>query len=105
MVESSERALNGSKKLVYLLHLVVFKLTKFVSNVPNLADPNDGLPQSTKTKTIVSLKEESLHVLIVKCDHIAKNLVASQATSSTVTTSVTQHLVPDLVSMYLIPSV
>ena len=69
-VESSERPLNRSKKLVHLLHLVVFKLTKFVNNVPNLADPNYCSPQSTKIKIIVSFKEESSHVLRLKCDHI-----------------------------------
>ena len=37
-VESPERALKISKELVYLLQLGGFKLTKFVSNVPNLAD-------------------------------------------------------------------
>ena len=37
-VESPERALKRSKELVHLLHLDGFKLTKFVSNVSNLAD-------------------------------------------------------------------
>ena len=37
-VESTERALIRSKKLVNLLHLGGFKLTKFVSNVPDLDD-------------------------------------------------------------------
>ena len=38
LVESLERALKRSKELVHLLHLGGFKLTKFVSNVPTLAD-------------------------------------------------------------------
>ena len=37
-VESPEKALKRSKELVYLLQLGGFKITKFVSNVPNLAD-------------------------------------------------------------------
>ena len=41
-VESPERALKRSKELLHLLHLGGFKLTKFVSNVPNLADRIDG---------------------------------------------------------------
>ena len=41
-VESPERALKRSKELVYLLHLGGFKLSKFVGNVPNLADRING---------------------------------------------------------------
>ena len=37
-VDSLERALKRWKELVHLLHLGGFKLTKFVSNVPNLTD-------------------------------------------------------------------
>ena len=50
-VESPEKAVNRSKELV---HLGGFKLTKFVSNVPNLADRIDGSPQSTEPKVIVT---------------------------------------------------
>ena len=67
-VESPERALNRSKELVHLLHLGGFKLTKFVSNVPNLADRIDGSPQSTEPKVIASSKEDSSHVLGLKWD-------------------------------------
>ena len=56
---SPERALNRSKKLIHL-HLVGFK---FVGNVPNLADQNDGSPQSTEIKEVASLKDESAHML------------------------------------------
>ena len=56
-VESPERALKRSKELVHLLHLDGFKLTKFVSNVPNLADRIDGSTQSTEPKVIASSKE------------------------------------------------
>ena len=38
LVESPERALHRSKELVHIRHLSGFKLTKFVSNAPNLAD-------------------------------------------------------------------
>ena len=53
-VESPERALIMSKELVHLLHLGGFKLTKFLSNVPDLADQIDGSAQSTEPKVIVS---------------------------------------------------
>ena len=52
-LESPERALIRSKELVHLLHLGGFKLTKFVSNVPDLADRIDGSAQSTEPKVIV----------------------------------------------------
>ena len=68
-VESPERALKRSKELVHLLYLGGSKLTKFVSNVPNLADRIDGSPQSTEPKVIASSKEEPSHVLGLKCDH------------------------------------
>ena len=41
-VESPERGVNRTKELVHLLHLGGFKLTKFVSNVLDLADRYDG---------------------------------------------------------------
>ena len=37
-LESPEKTINRSKELVHLLHLGGFKLTKFVSNIPDLAD-------------------------------------------------------------------
>ena len=57
-MESPENAINRSKELVHLLNLGGFKLTKFVSNVPNLADRIDGSPQSTEPKVIVSCEED-----------------------------------------------
>ena len=65
-VESPEKAINRSKEKVYLLHLVGFKLKKFVSIVPNLADQIDGSPQSTGPKVFVSYQEDSSHVLRAK---------------------------------------
>ena len=86
-----------------LLHLGGFKLTKFVSNVPNLADRIDGSPQSTEPKVIASSKEESSHVLGLKWDHNNDTLVVSRGTSSTVTKSLTQRLVLSLVSKVFDP--
>ena len=97
-VESPERALIRSKELVHLLHLGGFKLTKFVSNVPDLADRIDGSAQSTEPKVIVSSKEESMQVLGLKWDHNNDTLVVSRGTNSTITKSLTQRLVLSLVS-------
>ena len=102
-VESPERALKRSKELVHLLHFGGFKLTKFVSNVPNLADRIDGSPQSTEPKVIASSKEESSHVLGFKWDHNNDTLVLSRGTSSTVTKFLTKRLVLSLVSKIFDP--
>ena len=91
-------ALTRSKKLVHLLHLGGFKLTKFVSNVPDLADRIDGSAQSSEPKVIVSSKEEPMHVLRFKWDHNNDGLVVSRGTNSNITKSLTQRLVLSLVS-------
>ena len=87
------KAINRSKELVHLLHLGGFKLTKFVSNVPNLADQIDGSSQSTEPKVIVSRQEDSSHVLGLKWDHTNDTLVVSRGTSCAITKSLTQRLV------------
>ena len=102
-VESPERALNRSKKMVHLLHLGGFKLTKFVSNAPNLDDQIDGSPQFTDPKIISSSKEESSHVLGLKWDHNNDVLVVSRGTSSTVTKSFRKPLVLSLMSKVFEP--
>ena len=102
-VESPEIAINRSKELVHLLHLGGFKLTKFVSNVPNLADRIVGSPQSTEPKVIVSCQEDSSHVLGLKWDHTNDTLVVSRGTSCAITKSLTQRLVLSLVSKVFDP--
>ena len=102
-VESPERALKRLKELVLLLYLVGFKLTKFVSNVPNLADRIDGSPQSSEPKVIASSKKESSHVLGLKWDHNNDTLVVNRGTSSTVAKSLTQRSVLSLVSKVFDP--
>ena len=97
-LESPERALIRSKEFVHLLHLGCFKLTKFVSNVPDLTDRTDASAQSTEPKVIVSSQEESIHVLGLKWDHDNDTLVVSRGTHSTLTISLTQRLVLSLVS-------
>ena len=102
-VESPEKAINRSKELVHLLHLGGFKLTKFVSNIPNLADRIDGSPQSTGPQVIVSCQEDSSHVLGLKWDHTNDTLVVSRGTSCAITKSLTQRLVLSLVSKVFDP--
>ena len=100
----SKSVLIRSKELVHLRHLGGFKLTKFVSNVPNLADRIDGSAQFTEPKVIVSSKEESMHVLGLKWDHKNDNLVVSRGTNSTIPKSLTQRLVLSLVSKVYEPN-
>ena len=77
LVESPEKAISRSKELVHLLHLGGFKLSKFVSNVPNLADEIDGSLQSTEPKVIAYCQEDLSQVLGLKWDHTTDNLVVS----------------------------
>ena len=102
-VESPEKTINRSKELVHLLHLGGFKLTKIVSNVPNLADGIDGSSQSTEPKVIVSCQEDSSHVLGLKWDHTNDTLVVSRSTSCAITKYLTQRLVLSLVSKVFDP--
>ena len=97
-VESPERALMRLKELVHLHHLVGFKLTMFVSNIPDLADQIDGSAQSTEPRVIVSSKEESMHVLGLKWDHNNDTLVFSSGTNSIITKSLRQRWFLGLVS-------
>ena len=97
-VEFPERALIGAKELVHFLYPGGFKLTNFVSHVPDLADQIDGSAQSTEPKVIVSSKEESMHVLGLKWEHNNDTLVLSRGTNSAITNSLTQRLVLSLVS-------
>ena len=66
--ESPEKVINRSKELVHLHHLGEFKLTKFFSNVPNLARRIDGSPQSSEPKVNASFQEDSSHVHVLKLD-------------------------------------
>ena len=94
-VESPERALIRPKELVHFLHIGEFKLTKFVSNIPDLIDWS---AQSTKPKVIASSKEESMHVLGLKRDQNNNTLVVGKGTENTITKSLTRRLVLNLVS-------
>ena len=94
-LESPQRAL---KRLKHIPHLGGFKLIKFVSNVPNLADQIEGSPQSTEPKLVESCMEESSHVFGLKWDHNNYTLFVSRGTFSTVTESLTQRLILSLVS-------
>ena len=102
-VETPEKATNRWKEMAHLLHLCGVKLTKFLTNVPNLADRIEGSPQSTEPKVIVSCQEDSSLVLGLKWDHTHDTLVVSRGTSCAITKSHTQRLVLSLVSKVFDP--
>ena len=95
-MESPERALNRSKKLVFLLPLGGLRLIVFARNVPNLVDWISGSLRSTDPKVTASSKEDSWHVLGFKWDDNNDTLVVSWCTSSTITKSLTKCLVLSL---------
>ena len=97
-MESPERAHIGLKKLVHVLNPGGFKLTEFVSYVPDLADQIDGSAQSTEPKVIASSKDKSMHVLGLKCDRNNDTLVVSRGTNDTIMKNLRQRLVLNLVS-------
>ena len=102
-METPEKATNRWKEMAQLLHLCGVKLTKFLTNVPNLADRIEGSLQSTEPKVIVSCQEDSSHVLGLKWDHTHDTLVVSRGTSFAITKSHTQRLVLSLVSKVFDP--
>ena len=77
-VESFGKAINRSKELGHLFNLGGFKPTKFVSNVPDLADRIDGCPQSTEPRVIASCQQGPSHELGLKWDHTNDTLVVSR---------------------------
>ena len=102
-VESPEKAISKSKEWAHLLHLGGLKLTKFVSNVPKLADSILGSPQSAENKVIVSCHKDSLHLLGLKWDNTNDTLVVNRGTSCAITNSLMHCLVISLVSKIFYP--
>ena len=73
-----DKALSASQELVEMLKLGGFKLTKFISNVPNLAqtvDPSTDI--SPAVKEIVSNTSAASHVLGLKWDHVADTCMSA----------------------------
>ena len=96
---SIEEATKKAKDLVKLLERGGFKLTKFVSNVPQI--PNEleptGEPLSTAEK-VIPKTEDSSHVLGLKWNHASDYLVVSRGTSPDTNRTLTQRVILSLVS-------
>ena len=74
--------------------------SSLLSLYADLADQFDGSAQSTKSKVIVSSKEESMHVFGLKWDHNNGTLVVSRGSNSIATKSLSQRLVLTRVSRF-----
>ena len=103
-LETPHEALSRSKKLVELLKLGGFKLTKFISNTPHLLDEIENNDHLCKPKVIsVSDEEGSSYVLGLKWDHRKDTLVVSRGTKCNESNKVTQRLVFSLVAKIFDP--
>ena len=103
-LETPHEALSRSKKLVELLKLGGFKLTKFISNTPHLLDEIENNDHLCQPKVIlVSDEKASSHVLGLKWDHRKDTLVVSRGTKCDDSNKVTQRLVLSLVAKVFDP--
>ena len=96
---SPDKALSARQELVKMLKLGDFKLTKFISNVPNLAqtvDPSTDI--SPAVKEIKSNTSVASHVLGLKWDHVADTLNVGRVTQLKKNRTITQRTVLSVVS-------
>ena len=97
-VESPAKAINRPQELVHLLILDRFKFTKFVSNMPNLADRIEVILNLPTPMVFASCQDDSSHVFGLKWDHTNDTLVVSRGTNCAINKSTTKRLVLSLVS-------
>ena len=89
----SKEALNLSKDFGCLLSLGSFKLTKFVSNVPDLAEKFN--PESNKNDSVkeINLSNPRTHVLGLKWDNKNDTLKVSRGVNKDITKPITPRTV------------
>ena len=103
-LETPHETLRRTKNLVELLKLGGLKLTKFISNTPQLLDEIENNYQFCLPKVIlVSDEEASSHVLSLKWEHRKDTLVVSRGTKCDESNKVTQRLVLSLVAKVFDP--
>ena len=91
-------AAKKAKALVKLLERGRSRLTKFVSNVPEI--PNDLEPTCTPSSTAVKIipkTGDSSHVLGMKWNHLSDSLVVSRGTSTDINRTLAQKIILSLV--------
>ena len=102
-VDCPEKALLLSKDLVKMLKLGGFKLTKFVSNVPGLAETLEPSLDTPAVKDIATHSPVASHVLGLKWDHGKDTLNVSRGTVNKENDIVTQRIVLSTVSAVFDP--
>ena len=101
-LESSSTIAEAAKKakdLVKLLQRGGFRLTKIVSNVPEI--PNDLEPICEPSSTVekfIAKTEDSSHVLGMKWNHLSDSLVVSRGLSPDTNRTLTQRIILSIVS-------
>ena len=102
-IADSNEELNLSKELVSLLSLGGFKLTKFFSNVPGLAEKLN--PENNKIDFVkeINLNDTATHVLGLKWDNKTDTLNFSRRVNKDITKPITHRTVLSYVSSFFDP--
>ena len=103
--QNRDDALKLGRDLISLLKLGGFRLTKFVSNVPDVTtalDP-DICESKSSVKDICASPEQSSHVLGLKWDHVKDTLVVSRGVDRPLDKAITQRTVLSFVSSVFDP--
>ena len=103
--QNRDDALKLGRDLISLLKLGGFRLTKFVSNVPDVTtalDP-DNCESKSSVKDICASPEQSSHFLALKWDHVKDTLVNSRGVDRPLDKAITQRTVLSFVSSVFDP--
>ena len=103
--QNKDDALKLSRDLISLLKLGGFRLTKFVSNVPDVTtalDP-DNRESNSSVKDICASPDQSSHVLGLKWDQVKDTLVVSRGVDRPLDKAITQRTVLSFVSSVFDP--
>ena len=103
--QNRDDALKLGRHLISLLKLGGFRLTKFVSNVPDVKtalDP-DNRESSSSVKDNCASSDQSSHVVGLKWDHVKDTLVVSRGIDRPLEKTITQRTVLSFVSSVFDP--
>ena len=103
--QNRDDALKLGRDLTSLLKLGGFRLTKFVSNVPDVTtalDP-DNRESNSSVKDICASPDQSSHVLGLEWDHVKDTLVVSRGVDRPLDKAITERTVLSFVSSVFDP--